>query len=389
MQSRLKFWCLAGTMLALAAGCGSSSPKTGGGDSGPAPGDGSADTGNVSGDTGTGGDTGEGSDTGTGADTGTGSDTGTGEDTGTGSDTGTGGDTGVASDTGTGGDTSPALYTVGGTLSGLNGTVVLQDNSADNLTLTANGSFTFATALSTGSPFDVTVLTQPTGQLCAVMGPTGTINGANVTTVTIICATIGTDGGTDTGAGNPDTGIMGFGVGGTITGLPAGASVTLADNGADVTVSSNGTYAFPASVPSGTAYAVTVATQPVGATCTVANGSGTVTANVTNIAVTCVPATVTIGGTVTGLTGTVVLQDNGGNSLSVAANGAFTFTTAIASGATYAVTVLTQPVGQTCAVTGGTGTANATSRTWPSLAASRPTRSAARSPASPRWAPSS
>jgi len=359
MQSRLKFWCLAGTMLALAAGCGSSSPKTGGGDSGPAPGDGSADTGNVSGDTGTGGDTGEGSDTGTGADTGTGSDTGTSDDTGTGSDTGTGLDTGTPSDTGLGGDTNAALYTVGGSLSGLNGTLVLQDNSADNLTLTANGTFTFATALSTGSPFDVTVLTQPTGELCAVMGPSGTINGANVTTVTIICAPVSSDGGSDTGAGNTDTGVLGFGVGGTITGLPAGASVTLADNGADVTVSANGTYAFPASVPSGTAYAVTVATQPVGATCTVANGSGTVTANVTNIAVTCVPATVTIGGTVTGLTGTVVLQDNGGNSLSVAANGAFTFTTAIGTGATYAVTVLTQPVGQTCTVTGGTGTANA------------------------------
>ena len=36
-------------------------------------------------------------------------------------------------------------YSVGGTVSGLSGTVVLQDNGSDNLSVSANGSFTFAT----------------------------------------------------------------------------------------------------------------------------------------------------------------------------------------------------------------------------------------------------
>ena len=70
----------------------------------------------------------------------------------------------------------------------------------------------------------------------------------------------------------------------------------------------------------------------------------------------------TIGGTVSGLSGTgLVLQDNGGNNLTVSANGAFVFTTPIASGSTYAVTVLTQPSNpaQSCAVTDGSGTATA------------------------------
>src|ERR1700730_2024668 len=74
------------------------------------------------------------------------------------------------------------------------------------------------------------------------------------------------------------------------------------------------------------------------------------------------PANYTIGGTVTGLSGTgLVLQDNGGNNLAVSANGSFTFTTAIANGGAYKVTVLSQPSGpaQTCAVTGGSGTASA------------------------------
>jgi hypothetical protein len=73
-------------------------------------------------------------------------------------------------------------------------------------------------------------------------------------------------------------------------------------------------------------------------------------------------ASYTIGGMVTGLSGTgLVLQDDGGANLPVSANGAFTFTRAVTSGGTYKVTVLTQPSSpaQTCAVTGGSGTASA------------------------------
>src|SRR5712691_7526596 len=70
--------------------------------------------------------------------------------------------------------------------------------------------------------------------------------------------------------------------------------------------------------------------------------------------------TYTIGGTVTGLSGTgLVLQLNGGSNLTVAANAAtFTFATALGGSATYAVTVSAQPTGpsQTCAVANGSGT---------------------------------
>ena len=72
--------------------------------------------------------------------------------------------------------------------------------------------------------------------------------------------------------------------------------------------------------------------------------------------------TVTIGGTVTGLSGTgLVLQNNGGDNLTVTASGTFTFKTAVKSGAAYAVTVLTQPStpSQNCVVTSGNGTASA------------------------------
>jgi hypothetical protein len=69
-----------------------------------------------------------------------------------------------------------------------------------------------------------------------------------------------------------------------------------------------------------------------------------------------------IGGTVSGLSGSgLVLQDNAGDSLPVTANGSFTFKTSVASGGLYNVTVFTQPTSpaQTCAVTNGSGTADA------------------------------
>jgi hypothetical protein len=73
------------------------------------------------------------------------------------------------------------------------------------------------------------------------------------------------------------------------------------------------------------------------------------------------PVSFTVGGTISGLAGTgLVLQDNATNNLALSAGAtSFTFTTPIQSGATYAVTVLTQPSAETCSVTNGSGTANA------------------------------
>ena len=76
------------------------------------------------------------------------------------------------------------------------------------------------------------------------------------------------------------------------------------------------------------------------------------------------PATYAVDVTVLGLWGTggsLVLTDNDDDPLPVTANGIFTFPTALQSGATYSVTVLTQPASpaQTCVVTGGSGTVHA------------------------------
>jgi len=65
---------------------------------------------------------------------------------------------------------------------------VLQDNGGDNLSVGANGSFTFATPLAPGTAYSVTVKTNPTGQSCTVSNGSGSIGSANVTNVAVSCA---------------------------------------------------------------------------------------------------------------------------------------------------------------------------------------------------------
>ena len=242
-------------------------------------------------------------------------------------------------------------YLIGGTITGLSGSAVLQDNGGDNLSVTSNGFFAFATPLAPGAAYNVSVLTQPGGavtQTCTVAMGTGTVASANISSVSISCVSAT------------------FTVGGTVTGLAAGNTLTLEDNGSDnLAISANGTFTFAQPVSSGGSYFATVLSQPTGTaqTCTVSMGSGTMaSADITSIAVSCSNASSTIGGTLTGLAAgdTITLQDNGGDPLTLSANGPFTFPTALTSGGAYAVTVSTQPAGpaQQCSVSAATGTAN-------------------------------
>lgn len=101
---------------------------------------------------------------------------------------------GCGGDGGSGGST--ATYTVGGTVSGLTGSgLVLSNNGGDNLTVAANGTFTFETALPTGTAYSVTASMQPANpnQNCMVRNGTGngSITNADITTVVVICVNVG------------------------------------------------------------------------------------------------------------------------------------------------------------------------------------------------------
>lgn len=79
-------------------------------------------------------------------------------------------------------------YSVGGTVSGLGtGSVTLQNNGADDLIVSANGPFVFATALPDGSAYDVTVSAQPADQTCSVANGAGTVQGDDVLGIDVSC----------------------------------------------------------------------------------------------------------------------------------------------------------------------------------------------------------
>jgi hypothetical protein len=148
-------------------------------------------------------------------------------------------------------------------------------------------------------------------------------------------------------------------IGGTVSGLGTGLSVTLLNNGSDaLTVTRNGSFAFADLLDNSASYAVTVQTQPVGQSCSVANGSGTLDAEGTSIdsvRVTCAYSS-SVRGTLSGLLpGVALTLGNDSARLVVTADGPFSFAEILADGAAYRVFVQTQPSGQTCNVQNGSG----------------------------------
>ena len=238
---------------------------------------------------------------------------------------------------------SSSSFTVSGTVTGItgSGTLVLQNNNANDQSLTTDGPFAFTTKVAVGAIYSVTASSTPLGKTCSILHGTGVITNGNITDVAVSCST------------------STYTVGGTAAGLGAGEALVLQDNGADdLNVTSNDVFTFSTPVTYNTAYAVTVKTPPAGKTCTVNKGSGTIgTANVTDVTAICSAIPYTVSATVTGLlSGTLVLQNNGGDNLSITTNGTFPFATALADGAGYLVAVSSNPVGETCSVTGSSGT---------------------------------
>ena len=237
-------------------------------------------------------------------------------------------------------------YAITATVSGLAGAgLILQNNGANDLSFSSNGTFTINPAALSGSAYAVTVKAQPSSpsQTCVVGNGSGTVVSANVSNITINCT----------------TNI--YAITATVSGL-AGTGLILQNNGAnDLSFTSNGTFTINSAALSGSAYAVTVKTQPSSPsqTCVVGNGSGLVTNAGINVVVSCTTNTYAITATVSGLAGTgLILQNNGANDLSFSTNGTFTINSAALSGSSYAVTVKTQPSSpsQTCVVGGGSGT---------------------------------
>ena len=175
-----------------------------------------------------------------------------------------------------GGGNSPT-YTIGGSIKGLAGSgLVLQNNSATDLAIGSNGSFSFPSSVQSGTAYGVTVKTEPgnPAQMCSVANPTGTVGAANVTSIAVTCRTL-------------------YAVGGVLNGLSLSrftSGVTLQDNGGDdLVVSANGSFQFSTPVLDGSTFSVAISKQPTKPSeiCALANATGTVQGAVNNITVNC------------------------------------------------------------------------------------------------------
>src|SRR5688572_15309070 len=85
----------------------------------------------------------------------------------------------------------PQTFSVGGTVSGVDAVgLVLQNNGGPDLAIAGNGAFTFPAQVASGSPYAVTIKTQPNAgplTVCSVTNGSGTMPNSAVTNVSISC----------------------------------------------------------------------------------------------------------------------------------------------------------------------------------------------------------
>lgn len=166
-------------------------------------------------------------------------------------------------------------YAVRGTVTGLLGSgLVLRNNGGDDLAVSADGTFLFATAVTDGTAYDVTIATQPSpppNQTCSVSNGSGTLKGRDISNVTVNCVS------------QPYT------ISVNVTGLN-GSGLVLLNNGIDnLNIAADGLFAFSKTIADGTAYGVSILTQPSSPnqTCTISSGSGNVNGADITVAVSC------------------------------------------------------------------------------------------------------
>ena len=131
----------------------------------------------------------------------------------------------------------PPSFSVGGTVTGLEGTgLTLRDHQF--LTLTpGNGAFTFTLPTPSGSPYEVTITAQPTDpvQVCTIANGSGIMGNANVTNIQVTCTTPPPAGGLDPSFGG-GTGIVSSTFGGDETDMllqPDGKILMVGGSGTD------------------------------------------------------------------------------------------------------------------------------------------------------------
>ncbi|MBT1444092.1 hypothetical protein KJI95_06085 [Shewanella sp. JM162201] len=99
---------------------------------------------------------------------------------------------------GSDGDSSPAptpveptKLSIGGSISGLSGSIGLTLSAGSSQTQSFSGSsFQFSTTVSEGTSFSISISSQPDGQVCSISSASGTLSSANATAAAVSCSSV-------------------------------------------------------------------------------------------------------------------------------------------------------------------------------------------------------
>ena len=153
---------------------------------------------------------------------------------------------------------------IGGTVTGLaaNESLVLTNNGGDNMTVSANGSFTFAKSIGSQGAYSVQVLTQPATQTCSVSYGSGVVDYSAdaVTKIAVICSDNAPISATVSGLASNDS----VGISLTLANDPGPTNLYKATATANGAVSSfvNASGTTISALPLGTLYTVAIFAQP-------------------------------------------------------------------------------------------------------------------------------
>lgn len=211
------------------------------------------------------------------------------------------------------------------------------------LAIEGDGAFTFSTRLPSGAAYEVTIDAAPSVQRCTVSDGQGTIAGANVDAVRVSCVTVA------------------FSIGGRVEGYEPslGALSLQLDPGGELAITSPGPFEFPVALASGTAWRVSIGDEPPEQRCQVDGGAGTVTAAVSSVQVACATRTYPLGGTARGVDrpGLTLREATSQQTVAITPDaGTFEFPAPLPFGASYAVTIDSQPTGRDCLLARASGT---------------------------------
>ena len=222
-------------------------------------------------------------------------------------------------------------------------------NDSNEKRILINGIVTLVTSSPIMGNYRVTISGQPTRQFCTISNGSGNISVTNpqLTNPTIRC---------QQATAAPQ--FIKVNVTGLLMHQEIGrAPLKVAINGVDeLSIIENGIQQFTTPFSNGQTYNIVMTAQPYGHTCTISNPSGTVTAAQVIAPVSCTPNSYNVGGNVTGLTGTLIIQNGplSEQQTLIGSTRAYNFEVNFMSN--YNITIVRNPEGQICTISNGSGT---------------------------------